>query len=226
MGLQCSKSCARQQEPASTAKATGLPPGPSSPGEGRRQGHAAPPQKDQPPLARNQAGAGGASPERGQGLGGRPWNGSGPLKLGPHPTAAMDCPAATVFCDFDGTVTSIDTFDAVAALAAPQLWAELKAQLFTFEINLRQGMQALADGLNPGDLERMVAHMGQYAPRPCFLPFLSELERAGLPFVLVSGGLIPLVEEVLGPHRHRLDQLIAAEVLPHPQGGQIGRAHV
>ena len=131
----------------------------------------------------------------------------------------MDCPAATVFCDFDGTVTSIDTFDAVAALAAPQLWAELKAQLFSFEINLRQGMQALADGLNPGDLERMVAHMGQYAPRPCFLPFLSELERAGLPFVLVSGGLIPLVEEVLGPHRHRLDQLIAAEVLPHPQGG-------
>ena len=131
----------------------------------------------------------------------------------------MDCPAATVFCDFDGTVTSIDTFDAVAALAAPQLWAELKAQLFTFEINLRQGMQALADGLNPGDLERMVAHMGQYAPRPCFLPFLSELERAGLPFVLVSGGLIPLVEQVLGPHRHRLDQLIAAEVLPHPQGG-------
>ena len=131
----------------------------------------------------------------------------------------MDCPAATVFCDFDGTVTSIDTFDAVAALAAPQLWAELKAQLFTFEINLRQGMKALADGLNPGDLERMVAHMGQYAPRPCFLPFLSELERAGLPFVLVSGGLVPLVEEVLGPHRHRLDQLIAAEVLPHPQGG-------
>ena len=131
----------------------------------------------------------------------------------------MDCPAATVFCDFDGTVTSIDTFDAVAALAAPQLWAELKAQLFSFEINLCQGMQALADGLKPGDLERMVAHMGQYAPRPCFLPFLSELERAGLPFVLVSGGLIPLVEEVLGPHRHRLDQLIAAEVLPHPQGG-------
>ncbi len=54
---------------------------------------------------------------------------------------------------------------------------------------------------------------------PCFLPFLAELERAGLPFVLVSGGLVPLVEEVLGPHRHRLDQLIAAEVLPHPDGG-------
>ena len=61
--------------------------------------------------------------------------------------------------------------------------------------------------------------MGQYAPRACFLPFLAELERAGLPFVLVSGGLVPLVEEVLGPHRHRLDQFIAAEVLPHPSGG-------
>ena len=131
----------------------------------------------------------------------------------------MDRPAATVFCDFDGTVTSVDTFDAVAARAAPELWADLKAQLFNFEITLLQGMQALADALTPHDLQAMVDHMGEYAPRPCFLPFLAELERAGVPFVLVSGGLVPLVEEVLGPHRHRLHQLIAAEVLPHPEGG-------
>ena len=131
----------------------------------------------------------------------------------------MDRPAATVFCDFDGTVTSVDTFDAVAARAAPELWADLKAQLFNFEITLHQGMQALADALTPHDLQAMVDHMGEYAPRPCFLPFLAELERAGVPFVLVSGGLVPLVEEVLGAHRHRLDQLIAAEVLPHPDGG-------
>ena len=131
----------------------------------------------------------------------------------------MDRPAATVFCDFDGTVTSVDTFDAVAARAAPELWADLKAQLFNFEITLLQGMQALADALTPHDLKAMVDHMGEYAPRPCFLPFLAELERAGVPFVLVSGGLVPLVEEVLGAHRHRLDQLIAAEVLPHPDGG-------
>ena len=131
----------------------------------------------------------------------------------------MDRPAATVFCDFDGTVTSVDTFDAVAARAAPELWADLKAQLFQFDITLLQGMQALADALTPQDLEAMVDHMGEYAPRPCFLPFLAELERAGLPFVLVSGGLVPLVEAVLGPHRHRLDQLIAAEVLSHPGGG-------
>ena len=131
----------------------------------------------------------------------------------------MDRPAATVFCDFDGTVTSVDTFDAVAARAAPELWADLKAQLFNFEITLLQGMQALADALTPHDLQAMVDHMGEYAPRPCFLPFLAELERAGVPFVLVSGGLVPLVEEVLGPHRHRLDQLIAAEVLHHCGGG-------
>ena len=131
----------------------------------------------------------------------------------------MDRPAATVFCDFDGTVTSVDTFDAVAARAAPELWADLKAQLFNFEITLLQGMQALADALTPHDLQAMVDYMGEYAPRPCFLPFLAELERAGVPFVLVSGGLVPLVEEVLGAHRHRLDQLIAAEVLPHPDGG-------
>ena len=64
----------------------------------------------------------------------------------------MDRPAATVFCDFDGTVTSVDTFDAVAARAAPELWADLKAQLFQFDITLLQGMQALADALTPHDL--------------------------------------------------------------------------
>ena len=130
----------------------------------------------------------------------------------------MDCPAATVFCDFDGTVTSIDTFDLVADAVAPERWAELKSQLFGFEINLREGMARLAEVLQPQDLEAMVKRMQGIEPRPGFLPFLDQLEAAGLPFVLVSGGLVPLVEVVLGPHRQKLHQLVAADVRPHPAG--------
>jgi 2-hydroxy-3-keto-5-methylthiopentenyl-1-phosphate phosphatase len=31
---------------------------------------------------------------------------------------------------------------------------------------------------------------------------------------------VPLVEKVLGPHRHRLEQLVAATVQPHPNPNQ------
>ena len=130
----------------------------------------------------------------------------------------MDSPVATVFCDFDGTVTSEDTFDLVAAAVAPERWQQIKRQLFAFEINLRQGMALLAEVLTPADLEAMVARMQGIEPRPEFLPFLDALEAAGIPFVLVSGGLVPLVEAVLGLHRQRLHQLIAADVRPHPAG--------
>lgn len=132
----------------------------------------------------------------------------------------MAPPAATIFCDFDGTVTSEDTFDAVAAAVAPQVWWPLKERLFNFEVNLRDAMASLASALSSADLEAMVEHMAEFVPRPGFLPFLDALDQAGLPFVLVSGGLVPLVEKVLGPHRHRLEQLVAATVQPHPDPDQ------
>jgi 2-hydroxy-3-keto-5-methylthiopentenyl-1-phosphate phosphatase len=132
----------------------------------------------------------------------------------------MAPPAATVFCDFDGTITAEDTFDAVAAAVVPQVWWPLKERLFNFELNLRDAMASLASALSPADLAAMVEHMGEFEPRPGFLPFLDALDAAGLPFVLVSGGLVPLVEKVLGPHRHRLEQLVAATVQPHPTPNQ------
>lgn len=130
-------------------------------------------------------------------------------------------PPATVFCDFDGTVTEEDSFDAVAAAVAPELWGRLKRQLFAFELTLRQAMAELAAALGPSDLDAMVAHMDRFSPRPGFLPFLDDLEHAGIPFVLVSAGLQPLVERVLAPHRPRLHALVAAQVEPAAGGGLV-----
>lgn len=96
-----------------------------------------------------------------------------------------------MFCDFDGTITAEDTFDAVAAAVVPQVWWPLKERLFNFELNLRDAMASLASALSPADLAAMVEHMGEFEPRPGFLPFLDALDAAGLPFVLVSGGWCP-----------------------------------
>ena len=130
-------------------------------------------------------------------------------------------PPATVFCDFDGTVTGEDSFDAVAVAVAPELWGRLKRQLFAFELTLRQAMAELAAALGPSDLDAMVAHMDRFSPRPGFVPFLDDLEHAGIPFVLVSAGLQPLVERVLAPHRPRLHALVAAQVEPAAGGGLV-----
>ena len=128
-------------------------------------------------------------------------------------------PPATVFCDFDGTVTREDSFDAVAGAVAPELWGRLKRQLFAFELNLHEAMAQLAAALGPPDLAAMEAHMDRFSPRPGFLPFLDALDQGGIPFVLVSGGLEPLVERVLGPHRGRLHALVAAQVVAAAGGG-------
>ena len=126
---------------------------------------------------------------------------------------------ATVFCDFDGTITTEDTFDLVAGAVVPEVWWPLKRRMFNFEINLREGMAALAAALSPTHLEEMRQQLADVPLRPGFLPFLDSLEAAGVPFVLVSGGLLPLVEQLLGSHRHRFEQLVAAEVRSHAPGG-------
>ena len=50
---------------------------------------------------------------------------------------------ATVFCDFDGTITPVDTFDLLMQDAYGQRWRQLKADLVGFRLTLREVMDRL-----------------------------------------------------------------------------------
>ncbi len=125
---------------------------------------------------------------------------------------------ATVFCDFDGTITPVDSFDLVMQETCGDTWSQLKMGLLRSRLSLREAMDQLGAALTTQHLMDMVQRMASFSPRPSFLPFLDAMDRAGIPVVVVSGGFLPLVEAVLLQHRHRFKAVIAGQVIPQEQG--------
>ena len=122
---------------------------------------------------------------------------------------------ATVFCDFDGTITAVDTFDLLMQDTYGDWWRQIKADLLGFRLTLREAMDQLGGALTARHLMAMEERMATFVPRPGFLRFLDAMDHAGIPVVVVSGGFLPLVEAVLREHRHRFKAIIGG--LPVPQ---------
>ena len=132
---------------------------------------------------------------------------------------------ATVFCDFDGTITPVDTFDLLMEDTCGEVWHRLKADLLCFRVTLREAMEQLGAVLTAQHLAAMERRMATFAPRPGFLPFLNAMDQAGIPVVVVSGGFLPLVEAVLLKHRHRFKAVIAGLPVPQNHGGTRHHVH-
>lgn len=128
---------------------------------------------------------------------------------------------ATVFCDFDGTITEVDTFDLVMGEVYGSFWSTLKQDLLSFRLTLREAMDRLGQVLEAEHLAAMAERMVSFPPRPGFLPFLDAMEAAGIPVVVVSGGFLPLVQPVLAPFHHRLHAVIAGTLTPQPTGYRL-----
>lgn len=131
---------------------------------------------------------------------------------------------ATVFCDFDGTITAVDTFDLLMQDAYGNFWGQLKADLLDFRVTLREAMDQLGAVLTARHLTAMEARMATFVPRPGFLRFLDAMDHAGIPVVVVSGGFLPLVKVVLQEHYHRFEAVVAG--LPVPQDREGTRHHI
>ena len=132
---------------------------------------------------------------------------------------------ATVFCDFDGTITAVDTFDLLMQDTYGDFWCRLKTDLLSFHLTLRQAMDQLGAVLTAQHLMAMERRMATFVPRPGFLRFLDAMDHAGIPVVVVSGGFLPLVEAVLLEHRHRFKAVIAGLPVPQDHGGTRHHIH-
>ncbi len=117
-----------------------------------------------------------------------------------------------ICCDFDGTITPVDTFIAMAEAFAPEVWNALRHDLFEQRISLRNFVEQLIGSIPSDRYPAMVEFVAAHPVRPGFEAFLDFLERRNVPLVVVSGGLRELVESVLHPWRDRLAGLHAAEV--------------
>jgi 2-hydroxy-3-keto-5-methylthiopentenyl-1-phosphate phosphatase len=131
---------------------------------------------------------------------------------------AIDPISRIVFCDFDGTIAINDTFVGAAELYAPGLWADLKQELYSFRMTLRQAIDQLLAGM-PADCYPHLADYARNQPiRAGFVEFLDFLDDRQVPIVVVSGGVQSMVEATLAPYLDRLAGIHAVNVEPQGPG--------
>ncbi len=124
-----------------------------------------------------------------------------------------------VFVDFDGTITDVDTFDAlVRAVAGDAVWNAIDGQLLAGEITLREALarQAAAVRLSrPETLAFMELHA---QVDPSFGPFVAAVRAHGGTVRVVSSGIATVIHDCARARRRRRSRCIANEVDFAPGG--------
>lgn len=102
-----------------------------------------------------------------------------------------------VFCDFDGTITAIETFAGMLKEFSPELSAELMPKMYHRQISLRVGVRQILESISSTCYSDILAYAQDKPIRAGLAEFLDFLQVQKVPFVVVSGGLREMVEMVL-----------------------------
>jgi 2-hydroxy-3-keto-5-methylthiopentenyl-1-phosphate phosphatase len=102
-----------------------------------------------------------------------------------------------VFCDFDGTITAIETFAGMLKEFAPDLSAELMPKMYDRTLTLKAGVRQLLESIPSSRYLEMLDYAADKPIRPGLKALLDFLDRNHVPLVVISGGLRGMVTEVL-----------------------------
>ena len=102
-----------------------------------------------------------------------------------------------VFCDFDGTITTQDTFISLLEKFAPQTVAQLLPAIFRQEITLKDGINLTLGAISVDHYPAMIEFVASQPVRPGLKEFIEFLNHANISFVVISGGLTQLVKAAL-----------------------------
>jgi hypothetical protein len=106
-----------------------------------------------------------------------------------------------VFCDFDGTISSVDTTDHILGALAHPDWLQIEADWLAGRIDAAACMRAqiaLIRGQD-ADLDR---HLDSVTVTPGFADFASWCSARSIPLTIVSDGVDYFIHHLL--HRHGL----------------------
>lgn len=112
-----------------------------------------------------------------------------------------------VFCDFDGTITTIETFSSMLRIFNPDLSQQIIPQMYNRQITLREGVRRLVESIPSQSYQSILEYAKNQSIRPGLLEFLEYLKTKNIPFVIVSGGLRGMIEVVL--EKYSLEHLVA-----------------
>lgn len=102
-----------------------------------------------------------------------------------------------VFCDFDGTITAVETFVGMLKEFAPELSAELIPKMYAKQLSLKQGVRQLLHSIPSQNYNDAIAYVKQQPLREGLGELIDFLSTRQIPFVVVSGGLRGMVEAAL-----------------------------
>ncbi len=112
-----------------------------------------------------------------------------------------------VFVDFDGTVTTEDTLaGALAMTVTKDEYSARHADLLAGRTTLSRVLHEAFEKTPSARVQEFVAYAGSVPIREGFGEFLDAMEGLGVPVVILSGGLKPMLEARLGPY---LDKILA-----------------
>ena len=102
-----------------------------------------------------------------------------------------------VFCDFDGTITSQDTFVGMLETFVPEVAASILPAIFSRTITLKAGIHQTLGSIPTTHYADIIEYMARQPIRPGFREFIDFLNNSAVPLVVISGGLTGMVKAVL-----------------------------
>jgi len=117
-----------------------------------------------------------------------------------------------VFCDFDGTITEDETFVAILKEFSPELATEIIPQMYDFKITLRDGVRRIIEGIPSARFPEIIEFVKGKKIRKGFGDFLFYLKELEIPFIVISGGLRPVIEIMLEDYRDKIAAVYALDV--------------
>lgn len=110
-----------------------------------------------------------------------------------------------LFLDFDGTITSEETLEgSMRRTIDPNLYKEKQKEMFEGKITLAEALHMGFETIPTEKLPIILDYVRSVPIRSGFSELLDEMERQGIPVVVISGGLKPTIDEKLAPYRDRL----------------------
>jgi 2,3-diketo-5-methylthio-1-phosphopentane phosphatase len=103
-----------------------------------------------------------------------------------------------VFVDFDGTITDVDTFDAlVRAVAGEAVWDAIDGPLLAGEITLREALVQQAATVRLSRTETLAFMVTHAKVDPAFGPFVDAVRAHGGAIRVVSSGIATVIHDAL-----------------------------
>lgn len=117
-----------------------------------------------------------------------------------------------VFCDFDGTITVEETFSGMLGEFATEDVDGVARQVVNGRVTLKEGVRRLVESIPSDRYPAVIDYIRDKEIRAGFSELLEMLHFHGIPFVLISGGLLDSVTTRLHAYTGRIHSIHAPSV--------------